>query len=116
MLNYPVQVTTVSKDFNHGPPMLLLRKCRVGVYVIYLDVITADKWRFNHAVAYDSAEGILVDNHSSSKPMRIDDGDRGHKKDAKAAFHRLLNQQTALRSLPFSVDPGPIFRLDRTSQ
>eukprot|EP00965_Chrysotila_dentata_P219062 6190915-Pleurochrysis_carterae.AAC.1 len=101
-LGYPVEVRHVTKAFAHGPPMLLLLNCRVGVYVIILDVITADEWRFNHAVAYDAAEGLLVDNHSSSKPVRIDDRDRGHKNDAKAAFLKLLGQQTALRSLPFT--------------
>eukprot|EP00965_Chrysotila_dentata_P183320 6053677-Pleurochrysis_carterae.AAC.1 len=76
-----------------GPVMLNLVRHREGAYVLCLRV-TVDGRVFFHAIAYNAVDGILIDNHSSNRPMRLDDRDRRGRRTASAAFRRLLSQRS----------------------
>eukprot|EP00965_Chrysotila_dentata_P062570 2073257-Pleurochrysis_carterae.AAC.1 len=67
--------------------MLNLVTCRKGVYVLCLRV-AVDGSKFFRVIAYDAGKGILVDDHSSNRPMELDGRDRRGRRTAHAAFRR----------------------------
>eukprot|EP00965_Chrysotila_dentata_P140209 4635346-Pleurochrysis_carterae.AAC.1 len=91
--------------------MHAILKCDWGVYVIALRV-KVDGWEYNHAIAYDAAPGILVDNHGSARPIRIDSVDRTNKHDAKRAFRKLMGQMRVLRMDSYSLDTASVYQLN----
>eukprot|EP00965_Chrysotila_dentata_P015626 517073-Pleurochrysis_carterae.AAC.1 len=70
---------------------------------------------FRHVIAYDPAQGVLIDNHSSNRAMKLDDGDRRGRKTASSAFKRLLSQRRNLKDKAISVDVSQVYKIAKKS-
>eukprot|EP00965_Chrysotila_dentata_P020818 689152-Pleurochrysis_carterae.AAC.1 len=112
----PIVETPCKPRFDSsGPAMLNLVLCRVGVYVLCLQV-TVDGREFRHAIAYNAAQGILIDSHSSNRAMQLDDRDRRGRKTASAAFKRLISQRSVLENKAISVDVSQVYEIEKQSK
>jgi hypothetical protein len=105
-------VRVLSKFLVEGGPMLALLREKTKVFVVGLEVLVGGSTN-RHCVAFSASKRTLLDNHSLSKPVRVETADVRSKDTAHKVF-RLLVGQRLRKGVVFHVNVLDIYELRST--